>query len=79
MEKAMTILYKVHDNLYVNLTNKCPCSCTFCLRQTRDKMDDSHVLWLEHEPDFEEIKAEFAKLNLDEYKDGTVDIRVLAD
>ena len=69
MKKAMTILYKVHDNLYVNLTNKCPCSCTFCLRQTRDKMDDSHVLWLEHEPDFEEIKAEFAKFNLDEYKE----------
>ena len=29
---AMTILYEVHDNLYVNLTNKCPCACTFCLR-----------------------------------------------
>ena len=22
-------------NVYVNMTNKCPCSCTFCLRQTR--------------------------------------------
>ena len=26
----MTILYPVHNNLYVNLTNRCPCRCT-CL------------------------------------------------
>ena len=36
----MTILYKVHNNLYVNLTNKCPCSCTFCLRQTMDHVTE---------------------------------------
>ena len=22
-------------NVYVNMTNKCPCSCVFCLRQTK--------------------------------------------
>ncbi|MBD5136812.1 MAG: TIGR04100 family radical SAM protein [Lachnospiraceae bacterium] len=63
----MTILYKVHDNIYVNLTNKCPCACTFCLRQTRDKMEDSDVLWLEHEPSADEVKEAFGKINLDEY------------
>ena len=47
-EKEMTIFYEVHNNIYVNLTNKCPCACTFCLRQTRDHMENSHVLWLEH-------------------------------
>ena len=31
MKKAMTILYEVHGNLYVNLTNKCPCACTLKL------------------------------------------------
>lgn len=67
MEKSMTILYKVHDNIYVNLTNKCPCACTFCLRQTRDKMEDSDVLWLEHEPSADEVKEAFGKINLDEY------------
>ena len=30
MKKEMTIFYEVHDNIYVNLTNKCPCACTFC-------------------------------------------------
>lgn len=63
----MTILYKVHDNIYVNLTNKCPCACTFCLRQTRDKMEDSDVLWLEHEPSVAEVKEAFEKVNLDDY------------
>lgn len=69
MQKAMTILYKVHNNIYVNLTNKCPCSCTFCLRQTRDKMEDSDVLWLEHEPSVEEVKEAFGKINLDDYNE----------
>lgn len=62
----MTILYEVYDNLYVNLTNRCPCACTFCLRQTRDEMNHSGSLWLEREPSVEEIKAEFEKWNAEE-------------
>ena len=69
MEKAMTIFYEVHDNLYVNLTNKCPCSCVFCLRQTRDHMEQSDVLWLEHEPSFEEIIKESEKFDMSKYKE----------
>lgn len=63
----MTILYKVHNNLYVNLTNKCPCACTFCLRQTRDRMEDSGVLWLEKEPTVDEVIADFANFNMNDY------------
>ena len=63
----MTILYKVHNNLYVTLTNKCPCACTFCLRQTRDHMEDSGVLWLEKEPTVDEVIADFANFNMDDY------------
>ena len=51
----MEILYKVHNNLYVNLTNKCPYACTFCLRQTMDRIGESDRLWLEREPSVEEI------------------------
>lgn len=69
MEKAMTIVYKVHQNLYINLTNRCSSACTFCLRQTRDKMEDSGSLWLEHEPDFEEVKAAFGEFNVDDYNE----------
>lgn len=69
MKKMQTILYKVHNNLYVNLTNKCPCACTFCLRQTRDHMDDSGVLWLEHDPSFEEVVEEFKKFDMSQFKE----------
>ena len=61
----MTILYEVHNNLYVNLTNKCPCACTFCLRQTRDHMENSGVLWLEREPSVQEIIDDFANFDID--------------
>lgn len=66
---AMTILYELHDNLYVNLTNRCPCSCTFCLRQNRQDMGISDSLWLEHEPSFEEVTEEFEKFDMDRYKE----------
>ena len=65
----MTILYKVHNNLYVNLTNRCTCACTFCLRQTRDKMEDSGPLWLPKEPTVPEVKEEFKKFNMEEYEE----------
>ena len=69
MNKAMTIFYEVHDNLYVNLTNKCPCSCTFCLRQNRDHMEKSDPLWLEHEPSYEEAVNELEKFDMDKYRE----------
>ena len=70
MNKGMTILYKVHNNLYVNLTNRCPCACTFCLRQTKDSMAENHAtLWLEHEPSVQEVKEEFGKFNLKDYNE----------
>ena len=64
---AMTILYPVGQHLYVNLTNKCPCSCTFCIRQNGDGAYGSDSLWLEHDPDLEEVKAAFEKWDLSEF------------
>lgn len=71
MKKAMTILYKVHNNLYVNLTNRCPCACTFCVRQSMDTVSsiDERSLWLEREPTLEEILKEFDGYNLSEFNE----------
>lgn len=66
-ERKEEILYKVHNNLYVNLTNRCPCACTFCLRQTMDRIGESDSLWLDHEPSYEEVVAAFRNKNMDEY------------
>ncbi len=69
MTVMMTILYEVYDNLYVNLTNRCPCACTFCLRQTREEMNQSGSLWLEREPSVQEVKDEFEKFDMAKYKE----------
>lgn len=69
MKKAMTIFYEVGDNLYVNLTNKCPCACTFCIRNHADGAYGSDPLWLEHEPSLEEIFVEMDKLDIAKYKE----------
>ena len=67
MKKAMTISYEVGNNLYINLTNKCPCACTFCIRTHADGAYGSDPLWLEHEPSFSEIFDDLAKRNLTKY------------
>lgn len=64
---AMTILYPVGQHLYVNLTNKCPCACTFCIRQNGDGAYGSDSLWLEHDPEPDEIKAAFAEWDLSQF------------
>lgn len=65
----MTIVYKVHNNLYVNLTNRCSCSCVFCLRQNRDHMEESDSLWLDHEPTLQEVKDAFGKEDMSQYEE----------
>ena len=65
----MTILYEFHNNLYVNLTNRCPCACTFCLRQTTDHMGDSGSLWLKEEPTAAQVISEFSKFCMPNYNE----------
>lgn len=57
-----------HKNIYVNLTNNCPCSCTFCLRNTKE-MAKSNSLWLDREPTFQEIIGEFEKYDLTQFNE----------
>ena len=51
----MTVTYRVKDAVYVNLTNRCPCACIFCLRQNGPEIFGSGNLWLEREPTLEEV------------------------
>lgn len=65
--KGLTFVYNVHGNLYINLTNRCPCNCTFCIRHNGDSAYGSDSLWLEREPTNEEVLAEFDKYSPDEF------------
>ncbi len=69
MKKAMTISYEVGNNLYINLTNKCPCACTFCIRNSADGAYGSDPLWLEHDPDISEIMTDLDKRDLTKYNE----------
>lgn len=51
------ILYTYHDNVYVNLTNKCDCACRFCIRSHHDGVGDADTLWHKVDPTLEEVKA----------------------
>lgn len=53
---------------YVNSTNKCTCSCTFCLRQTKEMLE-GNTLWLKNEPTVQEIIDEFEKYDLNDFKE----------
>ena len=55
----MTIFYKLNGSLYVNVTNRCPCSCTFCIRRNGPSVGDADTLWLDHEPTLEEIRSAY--------------------
>lgn len=69
MKKAMNISYVIGDKLYLNITNKCPCNCTFCIRNNGDGAYGSDPLWLEHQPDESEVINDLKKRNLDSYKE----------
>ena len=59
MNKGMTIIYPEYNGLYINLTNRCPCACTFCIRQKSigAEFENVDTLWLEREPTAQEVIA----------------------
>ena len=75
MNKGMTIIYPEYNGLYINLTNRCPCACTFCIRQKAAgaEFDNVDTLWLEREPTAQEviaaIKEETKQERFNDYKE----------
>ena len=69
MQKAMNISYEIGKKLYLNITNKCPCNCTFCIRNNGDGAYGSDPLWLEHQPTIDEVIANLKTRDLDSYEE----------
>jgi len=65
----VTITYQVKDAIYVNLTNKCPCNCTFCLRQNGPGVFGSGPLWLEREPTLEETMESLGQWDFTQFRE----------
>ena len=63
------ILYVYKDKVYLNITNKCPCACTFCIRSKKDAIGDASNLWLNHNPSFEEVKEAIDEFDFSGYNE----------
>lgn len=50
------ILYTYKNQVYANITNRCDCSCTFCVRTTKDTIGSATNMWFEKDPALDEIK-----------------------
>ena len=63
------ILYVYKDKVYLNITNKCPCACTFCIRSKKDAIGDASNLWLNHNPSFEAVKEAIDEFDFSGYNE----------
>lgn len=54
MEDRASIVYRLGDALYINLTNRCTNACSFCIRKGSEGMED-YKLWLKEEPEAQEV------------------------
>ncbi len=73
MENKIVYTYSAEDNheqyLYVNLTNRCTNRCTFCIRNNQDGIGEGRHLWLDHEPDKDEVIAAMSEYNLADFEE----------
>ena len=63
----MTIAYSYKRNLYLNITNRCPNRCCFCVRNHKDSLGDADSLWLDREPTVEEVISELDRWDMDRF------------
>lgn len=59
-------VYEFEGSLYINLTNKCPNDCEFCVRKIRNGIGEDD-LRLTREPNFEDIKEDLSLYPLKKY------------
>lgn len=49
------MLYELEDRLYLNLTNRCPVACRFCVKRRWEMQFRGQDLRLEREPELDEL------------------------
>ena len=63
------ILYTYKNEVYVNLTNKCDCSCTFCIRSHKDAVGDADTLWHRKDPSLAEVEQAMDRFDFEGYEE----------
>lgn len=62
-----SVVYEYGGGLYINLTNKCPCACEFCVKNYTDGLGTADTLLLDFEPTVEEVVNELENWNVASY------------
>lgn len=68
LTRMNTIYYEAHNNLYLNLTNRCSADCVFCIRNFADGVY-GYDLRLSKEPTTEELLKALEGLDLSNYRE----------
>ncbi len=63
------ILYTYKNQVYANITNRCDCSCQFCIRSHKDSVGEAENLWFEKEPTLDEIKQAMDAFDFTNYEE----------
>lgn len=63
------IIYTYKNQVYANITNKCDCACTFCIRTHHDGVGESDNLWHKVAPTADEVKAAIDKFDFTGYEE----------
>ena len=63
----MSIVYDYFGGLYINLTNKCPNACEFCIRNFTNSLGDADSLVLKEDPTVDEVKKELENWDVRSY------------
>lgn len=63
------ILYTYNNQVYANITNKCDCSCQFCIRSHKDGVGEAKNLWFQKDPTLEEIKKAIDEFDFNGYEE----------
>lgn len=66
------IVYTYGNQAYLNITNACPCRCTFCIRNNGDSVGEATTLWFDHNPTIDEIKSEIDKFDFSKYNNSII-------
>ncbi len=61
------IIYTYKNQVYANITNKCDCACTFCIRNQKDAIGEAESLWHKVNPTVDEIKEAIDKFDFNGY------------
>ena len=66
------IVYTFENQVYLNITNACPCRCTFCIRNNGDSVGEATTLWFAHNPTIQEIKSDIDKFDFSKYNNSII-------